>query len=149
MEGPQDRPGDPDPARGGCRACGHPPRPVAARCTYAQIERAVEDALRRYDPDEAERQRRLAADGRHFDLDLRHVTYEGTVRVDAELDLADALDLDNALATGAARLADLGSTETLDVRRSIAAGALARHELTLDLTRRGTENSAGTVASGG
>ena len=49
------------------------------------------------------------------------VSFEGTVWVEAEVDLADALDLDTALSVGAARLADLGSTASLDVRRSESA----------------------------
>jgi hypothetical protein len=51
-----------------------------------------------------------------------------------ELDLADALDLDAAVTAGAQALADLGSTEPLDVRRAVAVGDLARCQLTLDLT---------------
>ena len=50
-----------------------------------------------------------------------------------ELDLADALDLDAAVAAGAQALKDLGSTDTLDVRRAVAVGDLARRQLTLDL----------------
>jgi hypothetical protein len=61
------------------------------------------------------------------------VSFEGTVWVEAEVDLADALDLDTALSAGAARLADLGSTASLDVRRSEALGQMARHQLALDL----------------
>ena len=53
--------------------------------------------------------------------------------VEAEVDLADALDLDTALSTGAARLADLGSVASLDVRRSEALGQMARAQLALDL----------------
>ena len=106
----------------------------AARCSFAQIERAVDDALRRYDPAEADKRRREAADARHFDVDLQQVSFDGTVHVDAELDLADALDLNDAITTGAKELAALGCDESLDVRRSLAAGALARRELTLDLT---------------
>ncbi len=106
---------------------------TAHRCSYAQIDRAVADALPLFDPAEADRRRRAAADGRHFDVDLDQVSYEGTVHVDAELDLADALDLNDAIATGARQLADLGSTESLNIRRSLAAGALARHDLILDL----------------
>ena len=105
----------------------------AARCSFAQIERAVDDALRRYDPAEAEKRRREAADARHFDVDLQQVSFDGTVHIDAELDLADALDLNDAITAGAAQLAALGCEESLDVRRSLAAGALARRELTLDL----------------
>ncbi len=48
---------------------------------------------------------------------------------EAEVDLADALDLDTALSVGAARLADLGSAASLDVRRSEALGEMARHQL--------------------
>src|SRR6478735_11245736 len=99
--------------------------PVAARCSFAQLERTVADALTRFDPAEAERRRRAAADGRHFDIDLDHVSSDGTVRIDAEVDLADGIDLNTAIAAGAKQLADLGSTESLNVRRAMAAGALA------------------------
>src|SRR4051795_13380321 len=107
--------------------------PGVRRCSFAQIERTVADALVRFDPDEAARQRLAAAESRHFDVDLAHVTYDGTVRVEGELDLADGLDLHHAVTAGAQQLADLGCAESLDVRRSMAAGALARHELHLDL----------------
>ena len=45
----------------------------------------------------------------------------------------DALDLDAALTRGAHELKALGSSESLDVRRSLAAGDLARRQLALDL----------------
>ena len=105
----------------------------AHRCSFAQIDRAVADALRLFDPTEAEKRRREAADARHFDVDLQQVSFDGTVHVDADLDLADALDLNDAITAGAAELGRLGCEESLDVRRSLAAGALARRELTLDL----------------
>jgi hypothetical protein len=105
----------------------------AHQCSYAQIDRAVADALRLFDPAEADKRRRQAADARHFDVDLHQVSFDGTVHVDADLDLADALDLNDAITAGAAQLAALGNTESLDVRRSLAAGALARQELHLDL----------------
>ena len=57
----------------------------------------------------------------------------GRVRVDGDLDLADALDLEAAVANDAHQQLLAGSTESLDVRRSIAVGNLARHQLTLDL----------------
>ena len=66
-------------------------------------------------------------------MHTHQVSFEGTVWVEAEVDLADALDLDTALSVGAARLADLGSTASLDVRRSEALGQMARHQLALDL----------------
>ncbi len=65
------------------------------------------------------------------------VSFEGTVWVRGQVDLADALDLDTALSVGAARLADLGSAASLDVRRSEALGEMARHQLALDLDTTG------------
>ncbi|MDT9595412.1 HNH endonuclease, partial [Nocardioides zeae] len=66
-----------------------------------------------------------------------------------ELDLADARDLEDAVARGAARLAALGSGESLDVRRSIAVGELARKQTALDLTGQAQASSvaASTVAA--
>jgi hypothetical protein len=58
---------------------------------------------------------------------------EGTVRVDGEVDLADALDLEAAIAADAHQQLTLGSQESLDVRRSIAVGNLARTQRALDL----------------
>ncbi|WP_165764017.1 HNH endonuclease signature motif containing protein, partial [Nocardioides sp. PD653] len=86
----------------------------------------------RFDPIEAEARRLLAADGRCFDVDTTQVSFNGTVDVYGTLDLADALDLDDAITTRAQALADLGCEETLDVRRSMAAGDLARNQGSLE-----------------
>ena len=80
------------------------------------------------------RRRRNAADGRHFTIEHQQVSFDGTSQIHGELDLADALDLDAALAQGAETLQAGGSTDSLDVRRSIAAGQIARNQLALDLT---------------
>ena len=56
---------------------------------------------------------------------------------EAELDIADALDLNHALAHGAATLKALGSDESLDVRRAKALGDLARTQTALDLAAAG------------
>jgi hypothetical protein len=61
------------------------------------------------------------------------------MRVEAELDLADALDLDRALVQGAATQAALGSTESLDARRAKALGDLARTQTALDLAGAGAD----------
>ena len=84
-------------------------------------------------PDEAEKRRRAAADGRRFDVDTRDTSLTGTASVWGELDVADALDLDAAVTAGAEQLKALGSTDSLDVRRAAAVGELARHQQTLDL----------------
>ena len=120
--------------------------PIAGKLSFAQLERTVEEARTRFDPDAAEQRRRDAAESRHFDIHTDQVSYDGTIHLDAELDLADALDLDTAITQVAEQLAALGCTETLDVRRAMAAGHLARHQLTLDLNRPDTtEPTARTV----
>jgi len=86
----------------------------------AGVDRLIEEAITRFMPAEARRRRQAAADGRHVGIHTEHVTFEGTIWVEAELDLADGLDLDAALGHGAAQLAALGSEDTLDVRRSVA-----------------------------
>ncbi|CAI9415842.1 HNH endonuclease signature motif containing protein [Nocardioides sp. T2.26MG-1] len=105
--------------------------PVAHRLTWAQLDRTVEAARALFDPVEAEHRRLLAAEGRFLDVDTHHPSLDGTATVRGELDLADALDLDHALRAGAQQLADLGCEESLDVRRAMAAGALARGDLML------------------
>ena len=101
----------------------------AHRIRPSGVDRLVEEAIVRFMPAEARRRREAAADGRHAHVHTDQVSFEGTVWVEAEVDLADALDLDTALSAGAARLADLGSAASLDVRRSEALGEMARHQL--------------------
>ncbi|MDP2773279.1 MAG: hypothetical protein Q8O61_06945, partial [Nocardioides sp.] len=84
------------------------------------------------DPEAAEKARRQDADGRCFDIHKHAVTPAGTVPVSGTLDLPDALDLENALSQRAAELKDLGSQESLNVRRAQALGDLARGQSTLD-----------------
>ena len=107
--------------------------PFAHRIRPSGVDRLVEEAIVRFMPEEARRRREAAEDGRHVHVHTGQVSFEGTVWVQAEVDLADALDLDTALSAGAARLADLGSAASLDVRRSEALGEMARHQLSLDL----------------
>ena len=106
---------------------------VAHRIGPYQLDRLVEEAIARFMPDEAEKRRRAAADGRRFDIDTRDTSLTGTASVWGELDVADALDLDAAVTAGAEQLKALGSTDSLDVRRAAAVGELARHQQTLDL----------------
>jgi hypothetical protein len=120
--------------------------PVAHKIGPAQTQRLVEEAIARFMPETAEATRRQAADSRHLEVDHHQVSFAGTSLVHGELDLADALDLDAALAAEAAALKDLGSTESLDVRRSIALGALARRQLPLNLEPAGDGSVVEEVA---
>ena len=99
--------------------------------TWALIERLVTEAIIRFDPERAEADRVKAADQRHFDIG--EVTAEGLVYVDGLLDAADGRDLDEAIAREAHTLGQLGDDSSLDVRRSKAAGVIARRDLMLDL----------------
>ena len=106
---------------------------VAGRISPTQLDRLVTEAVGRFMPEQAETERRRAADWRHFTVDHTQVSFAGTSFVHGELDLADALDLDDAIRGIAGKLRDLGCGESLDVRRSLAAGELARRQLALDL----------------
>ncbi|RHW27413.1 HNH endonuclease [Nocardioides immobilis] len=107
--------------------------PIARGVSWAQIDRLVEEALVRYDPQAAEEKRTEAQETRHVDIDLDRVGFDGTAEVTATLDIADALDLEAAVARRANLLGQLGCEDSLDVRRATALGEIARHDLALDL----------------
>ena len=106
---------------------------TAARVTFGQVDRLCTEALALFDPEQAEERRRAAMEQRRVDLHTNVVGPEGVVELTGALDLADALDLETALTHGAAELEALGNHEPLDVRRSLALGALARRQTQLDL----------------
>jgi hypothetical protein len=108
--------------------------PVAHKIGPAQLIRLVEEAAARFDPEATEAARAAATDARRFDIDLAGAGIDGTVRVEGDLDHADALDLAAAVSAGASELAALGSTESLDVRRAKALGQMARTQLCLEFT---------------
>ncbi|RCK69426.1 DUF222 domain-containing protein [Desertihabitans brevis] len=107
---------------------------VVGRIGLTQLERLVETALLRFMPAEAEERRQQAADSRCFRVE--HDTTgarQGISTVFGRLDQLDAVALDTAVGEGATALARLGCTDSLDVRRSRAAGDLARRQPALDL----------------
>ncbi|WP_166133865.1 HNH endonuclease signature motif containing protein [Nocardioides ochotonae] len=115
------------------------------KISWAGIERLVDQARVAFDPEGAEKERREAADGRRFDVHTREAAHEGIVHVEGVLDLADAIDLDTAISQGAEELAALGVTESVDVRRSMAAGELARRQVAFDLRAEAGEGAASVV----
>ena len=120
----------------------------AQSVTLGQVERTVATALADFCPLEAQARRERAAESRFFDTNLRDsiTPLGGTVEVTGVLDLADAMDLDAAVARTAAQLAELGSTDTLNVRRAAAVGEIARAQLALDL-ETGEINGAGRAVT--
>ncbi len=64
----------------------------------------METAITRHMPQLAAERRERAAEQRYFTIDHDQVSFAGTSRVHGELDLADALDLEDAVTAGAAQL---------------------------------------------
>ncbi|HEY1134289.1 MAG TPA: DUF222 domain-containing protein, partial [Nocardioides sp.] len=124
---------------------------VAGRATSGDVDRLVAEAAARFDPESLEAERLDADAGRHVTIDLSGLGYRdpltgtlrGTVDVSGSLDLADALDLERAVAHVAGHLADLGSTDDLDVRRSIALGEIARRSDGIDTLAFSGEEASG------
>ncbi len=107
--------------------------PFAHKIGPAQLDRLIQEAQARFDPEATEAARLAAAEAGHFDIELDQVGVNGRVRIDGNLDLADALDLEAAVAADAHEQLLLGSTDSWDVRRAKAVGNLARNQSTLDL----------------
>jgi 5-methylcytosine-specific restriction endonuclease McrA len=123
--------------------------PFAHKTGVAQTQRLVDEAIARYMPQTAAEQRERAAEQRYFTIDHDQVSFAGTSRVHGELDLADALDLDDAVKRGAEQLKALGNEESLDVRRSLAVGMLARGQQTLEFeVSTGSTTGQGEVSTG-
>jgi hypothetical protein len=121
---------------------------VAGRVGAAQLDRIVAETIKRYDlagldPTADPEDGYLHVDPRHATIHDDDVHYAGTIRMEAELDIADALDLDRALTHGAASLKALGSDKSLDARRAAALGDLARTQTALDLLAQGTTGATG------
>ena len=113
---------------------------VAGRIGPAQLDRLVAETIKRFDlaaPGPGRRIRRTATSTSTRvtpPLNDEDVDFGGTMHFDAVLDIADALDLGQAVAQDAAAQKALGSTESLDVRRAKALGNLARTQTALDLS---------------
>ncbi|TGN66364.1 HNH endonuclease [Nocardioides eburneiflavus] len=120
---------------------------VAGRVGTAQLDRLVAETIRRYDlatadPTQDPEDGYLHVDPRHVTVDTDDVHYAGTLRIEAEVDIADALDLDRALAHHAETLKALGSLLPLDARRAKALGDLARTQTALELACQGADAAA-------
>src|SRR5215218_2771322 len=107
--------------------------PFAHGCSWAQVDRLVDEALIRFDPEAAEERRKQADEHRHVDLGINEVDATGIAHGTTALDAADALDLEQAVARRAKLHGQLGDTDPLHVRRAKALGEIAREDLILDL----------------
>lgn len=105
----------------------------ASRISPAELQRLIDTAIARFMPEHAIQIAAAAADTRDVLIDHAQISFAGTSRIEGEIDFLDAVDLDAALQTGAAHLADLGSNLPLGARRAATLGHLARGELALPL----------------
>ena len=115
---------------------------VAGKIGPAQLDRLLAETLKRHDlaqvdPAADPEDGWLHVDPRHVTVDTDDVHFAGTMHVEAEIDIADALDLDRALAHSAATQKALGSELSLNARRAKALGDLARTQTALDLFTQG------------
>ncbi|RNM15276.1 DUF222 domain-containing protein, partial [Nocardioides pocheonensis] len=122
--------------------------PFAHKTGPTQSQRLVDQAIAMFMPELAAEQRDRSAEQRYFTIDHDQVSFAGTSRVHGELDLADAIDLDDAVRRGAEQLAALGNEESLDVRRSLAVGMLARGQQAIEF-EAGVVSAGSTTPLGG
>jgi hypothetical protein len=101
--------------------------PLAKRLSTKATEQLVHETLVRFMP-ELSQEMADASSVQHVYVDHRQVSFFGTSAVHGSLDLADALDLDEALNREAETLRLAGCEENLDARRAMALGRLARGE---------------------
>jgi hypothetical protein len=106
--------------------------PYAHKTGPAQTQRIIDEAIARFMPEHAREQAERSAEQRYVTIEHQQVSFAGTSRIHGELDLPDALDLEDALQRGAEQLKALGNHDTLDVRRAAALGALARGQQLLE-----------------
>ncbi len=107
---------------------------VAGRVSLTELDHLVLEAKIRVEGVEREDPENPCPevpDSRHVAVHTDQVSFTGTVAVTGELDLADALHLDQALAAGAEQLKLAGSIVSLDARRATAQGEMSRHQLAL------------------
>jgi hypothetical protein len=113
----------------------------AERITPSQLARSIAAAIALFDPEKVDGPQ--ASDPRHFDIHTRDHSSDGLVEVNGHIDVADAIDLDNAIGRRVSNLRDLGATAERDVLRAWAVGDIARNDLALDLVA--TEGADGSA----
>ena len=115
---------------------------VAHKIGPVQLERLVDEAIATFMPDLAEERRLAKADGRYFTVEQQQISYDGTSDGARRARPGRRPRPRTSRRGLAAQLKDLGSTDSLNVRRAAAVGELARRQLALDLTDPVVEEGA-------
>ena len=71
----------------------------ASRLTPSALDRLVDEARVRYMPEQVEQSLARSADQRHVTFDTQQVSFDGTMALEASLELPDALALAEAVPT--------------------------------------------------
>ena len=126
--------------------------PFVGKVSRGQIDRLVAQAIKLHglatepEPDPDDPYFDVHQDRRYVRLDPEVLAFDGTMLVEARVNIPDGLDLAAALSAGAAGLKALGSQASLDVRRSVALGEMARTQTALDLAGGDRERVTRTKA---
>ncbi len=118
--------------------------PVAHKVGIVTLHRVVEEALVRFDPEQAQARAAAAAESRDVKVFRDDPHHAGIADIHATVDLADADDFEAAIARRAAQLGADGDDDPLEARRAKALGAMARADLGLDLTTGARTSVPGT-----
>lgn len=117
--------------------------PMAHKVGKVTIDRLLNEAMARFDPEQARQRAAAAAESRRVDVHRDDLDHAGLADISATVDLADADDFEAAIARRAAHLGEQGDTDSLDVRRAKALGQMARADLGLDLESGSRTGGAG------
>ncbi|MCW2787379.1 MAG: endonuclease [Marmoricola sp.] len=101
--------------------------PLVTRLSMTKTQKMIDQAVADFLPHLAQQLADAYTDHKVI-VDHRQVSFQGTSTIYGALDLVDAQDLDAALNREAEALAQAGCEASLDVRRSMAMGRLARGE---------------------
>lgn len=115
--------------------------PFLEKIGKAQMDRIVAQAIEIYGL-ATEEPKDEDHDGRFVHVHTPIGPFAGTTRIEAEVSNADGHDLAQAISSGAAAIKAGGSTASLDVRRSMALGDMARHQTALDLAGADADSAA-------
>ena len=109
--------------------------PIAHKVGVIRLEKLLDEAMLRLYPEQREQEQLEELDRRDVQLLDRH-SHNGVGEMRIRADLKDLYDFNEAVAEVAAELAELGDTDSLDVRRSKAVGILADPRTALALLER-------------
>ena len=119
--------------------------PFAHKISLGRVLALIEAALIRFDPDEAARRAKQAADGRGVWLSDEMTNGTRSIRIEA--DALDAAAFGATIEQIATTLAQLGDEDLKDVRRAKAVGVIADPQSALDLLTDSLETTGSEGAA--